>query len=257
MGIFDFHKAIVREPGRSVVNGLRTGSGAPRREAVATQHRAYVAALRQCGLEVDVLPPLEEFPDSMFVEDPALVFAEGAILLRPGAPSRAAEAETMRPVLHRHFPRVLDLEEGVHVDGGDVLVTSREVFVGLSGRTSGRGAESVCRQLRKFGREAKVVEAPPEVLHLKSASSLIAEDTVLLTRSLADRGVFDGFRIVVTPEDEEAAANAVRIRDKVLMDERCPRTIDLVCREGLAVMALTVRDVALLDAGLSCMSLRW
>src|SRR5882672_2135089 len=123
MRAFDFTHAIVREPGRSVVDGIRTTPSAPTYEGVMTEHRAYVAALRAAGLSVDVLPPLEGFPDSVFVEDPAFVVPEGAILLRPGAPSRLGEREAMRGALTKHFERIPELEEGELVDGGDVLIT--------------------------------------------------------------------------------------------------------------------------------------
>jgi len=130
MRVFDFTHAIVREPGRSVVDGIRTTPNAPSYEGVMTEHRAYVAALRAAGLSVDVLPPLEGFPDSVFVEDPAFVVPEGAILLRPGAPSRLGEREAMRDALGEHFGRLPELQEGELADGGDVLVTPRTIFIG-------------------------------------------------------------------------------------------------------------------------------
>src|ERR1700748_1052987 len=110
MRVFDFTHAIVREPGRSVVNGISTASNPPSYDGVVAEHRAYLEALRNAGLTVDILPPLEAFPDSVFVEDPALVFPEGAILLRPGVASRLGEAEHMRAPLNRYFDRVLELE---------------------------------------------------------------------------------------------------------------------------------------------------
>src|SRR5262249_12540463 len=106
MRVFDFTHAIVRDPGRSVIGGLRTTPGAPCYEGVMAEHRAYFAALRAAGLTVDVLPPLEDFPDSVFVEDPAFVVPEGAILLRPGAPSRLGEREAMRDAIGKHFGHV-------------------------------------------------------------------------------------------------------------------------------------------------------
>src|ERR1700687_6091388 len=100
MRVFDFDHAIVREPGRSVVRGIRGDPhAAPSFEGILREHGLYVAALRAAGLQVDVLPPLERYPDSVFVEDPALVFAEGAILLRPGAATRLGESEETRSVL--------------------------------------------------------------------------------------------------------------------------------------------------------------
>src|SRR3954466_14884987 len=107
MRIFDFDRAITRRPGRSVVNGLRAGDhGGPGFDGVAAEHRAYVDVLGNAGLAVTELPPLEHYPDSIFVEDPALVFPEGAVLLRPGAPSRRDEAVALEPALHQAFENV-------------------------------------------------------------------------------------------------------------------------------------------------------
>jgi dimethylargininase len=95
--VFDFDSAILRTPATSVVHGLRAHDrGNPIFEAVLAEHAAYAAALEAAGLRVELLEPLEEFPDSVFVEDPALVFREGAILLRPGAPTRVGETSLRR-----------------------------------------------------------------------------------------------------------------------------------------------------------------
>ena len=258
MRVFDFDHAIVRQPGRSVVNGLRDDRhSTPSFEGVLREHRAYVAALRAAGLEVDVLPPLERFPDSVFVEDPALVFPEGAILLSPGAPSRLAERDEMRPALARHFGRVLELNDGEFVDGGDVLVTPAAIYVGLSKRTSRAGAEALCARLGELGRDARLAQAPATVLHLKSAAALVSEDTIVATKAVAQTGVFADFRVLLTPDGEEAAANLVRLNDVVLVGDCYPRTAAMIAKQGLDVRTLPISEVAKLDAGLSCMSLRW
>ncbi|MDE2185086.1 MAG: dimethylarginine dimethylaminohydrolase [Alphaproteobacteria bacterium] len=258
MRVFDFDHAIVRLPGRSVIHGLRHDTQAlPDYDGVADEHRTYVSALRDAGLDVDTLPPLEDFPDSVFVEDPALVFSEGAILLRPGAASRRHEAEEMRGALRRHFHRVLELGEGACVDGGDVLVTPMSVLIGLSKRTVLEGAQALCRALAELGRQARIVETPGSVLHLKSAAALIGEDTVVTTRALEGSGMFSGFKVLLTPPGEEAAANLVRINDVVLVGSGYPRTIDMLTGHGFELRTLPVGEVAKLDAGLSCMSLRW
>jgi dimethylargininase len=258
MRVFDFDRAIVREPARNVVRGIRSdAAAAPDFKRICGEHGAYVAALRSAGLEVDVLPPLEAFPDSVFVEDPALVLPEGAILLRPGAPSRLGEREEMREALKRRFDRVLELGDGEYADGGDVLVTPMTIFIGLSRRTNRPGAEALRARLREFGRDARIVETPPPILHFKTASSLLREDTVLVTKAMAASGVFSEFRTLFTPDGEEAAANALRVNDLVLAGDRYPRTLDLIRKEGLDVAALPVAEIAKLDAGLSCMSLRW
>lgn len=258
MRVFDFTHAIVREPGRSAVDGLREDKAqTPSFEKIAAEHRGYVAALRDLGLIVDVLPPLEAFPDSLFVEDPALVFPEGAILLRPGAPSREGEREPMRGVLKRHFPSVAELGKTEFADGGDVLVTPQTVFIGLSKRTTRAGAQALAKHLRALGREARIAETPASILHFKTASSLLDETTILCTAAMAQSGVFDGFRHVVTPPGEEAAANALRVNGVVLLADRFAKTAQLVRGLGLAVQTLPVSEIAKLDAGLSCMSLRW
>jgi len=253
MRVFDFTHAIVRTPARSVVNGLRMGGEAPTFEGVSAQHGNYVAALREIGLNLDVLPPLEDFPDSTFVEDPALTFPDGAILLQPGAPSRAAEPEQMRAALTRHFRKVLEVGPDEHVDGGDVLVTPATVFIGLSKRTSLAGATALQGRLRELGRDSCITETPKDVLHFKSVSSLVAEDVILCTPPMAR--FFDGFKILIAPE--EAAPNAIRVNDTVFVGAEYPRTVAMLRAEGFDVTPVPVSEIAKLDAGLSCMSLRW
>jgi len=255
--VFDFHSALVRTPGTSVVNGLRAGAGpAPVYETVLTEHLTYIDALRAARLEVTVLDALEQFPDSIFVEDPALVFRQAAILLRPGAPSRQAEAQELSATLEARFPRVLRLSDGF-ADGGDVLVTPDRVLIGLSSRTNAAGAANLRALLSTIGLDSQVVETPRGTLHLKSDCALLDEQTVLATEGLANSGVLDGFRILVVPEDERSAANALRVNDVVFVRAGCLRTHDLLVAHGLDVVPLPVSEIARIDAGLSCMSLRW
>jgi dimethylargininase len=255
--VFDFNCAIVRTPGKSVVNGLRADAGpAPEFESVLLEHQAYVAALRAASVEVTVFGALEQFPDSIFVEDPALVFSQAAILLRPGAPSRRAEAHELSATLAARFPHVLQLREGF-ADGGDILVTPGRVLIGLSARTDAAGAADLRALLASIGLDSEAVETPRGTLHLKSDCSLIDEETVLATEELARSGVLKGFRILVVPEEERSAANALRVNDVVFIRAGCPRTSDKLVTHGLNVVPLPVSEIAKIDAGLSCMSLRW
>lgn len=257
MRVFDFNSAIVRQPGKSVVNGLRANAGpAPAFDAVKAEHQSYVAALRAAGVQVTALEALESFPDSIFVEDPALVFSQAAILLRPGAPSRMAEARELAATLEERFPAVLPLSAGF-ADGGDILVTPSHVLIGLSARTDAAGASSLQELLNSIGLASKVVTVPQGTLHLKTDCSLVDEETVLATAVLAKSGVLDGFRILVVPEEERSATNALRINDVLLMKAGCPRTLDMLVKHGLKVLPLPVSEIAKIDAGLSCMSLRW
>lgn len=257
MRVFDFNSAIVRTPGRSVVEGLRAVPGpSPDFQALLLEHQAYVAALTAAGLAVTQLEPLEQFPDSVFVEDPALVFTQGAILLRPGAASRRAETQELAPALAARFPRLLALREGF-ADGGDILVTPREVVIGLSGRTDAAGARNLQGLLQELGLPSRVVEVPLGTLHLKTDCSLVDEETVLATAELAASGVLAGYRTLTVPPDERRATNAVRVNDRVLLRDGCPRTLELLEKQGLAAIPLPSAEIARIDAGLSCMSLRW
>lgn len=257
MKVFEYDSAIARAPGRSVVSGLRAdGGGDPDADGVLAEHAAYVAALEEAGVRVEVLPPLEKFPDSVFVEDPALVFPGAAILLRPGAASRMGETAEIEPALRRRFGSVLALTEGF-ADGGDVLVTPQGIFIGLSARTDETGARGLARLLEGLGYAARIAPTPEGVLHFKTASALLDEETIVATSALADAGLFDGFRVLTVPEGEERAANLLRINDRVLLGADYPRTRELLDKAGHRVVPLPVSEIRRIDAGLSCMSLRW
>jgi dimethylargininase len=231
--VYEFDSAIVRLPSTSVVNGLRADDrGNPTYEGVLAEHAAYVGALESAGVSVQVLDPLEEFPDSIFVEDPALVFTSGAILLRPGISAREGETAVIAPVLRDRFERVLELQRG-YVDGGDVLTTP------------------------ELGLKGTIVETPANVLHFKSDCSLVSEDTVISTSRLAASGVFNGFKQIIVPDGEEAAANALRVNNVVFVGTDYPQTIALLQSNGFNVQPLKTSEIAKIDAGLSCMSLRW
>jgi len=255
--IYEFNAAIVRRPASTVTAGLRAlDRGDPTYEGIKGEHDAYVAALRQAGVQVEVLEPLEAFPDSIFVEDPALVFTAGAIQLRPGNVSREGEAEFIAPVLKRYFEKVVRLPRG-HVDGGDVLRTPGRVLIGLSARTTRAGAEALVECLAEFGETGVIVKTPDNVLHLKSDSALLDDDTILSTQRLSSSGVFSDFKQIIVPEGEEAAANALRINDRVFVGADYPRTTALLREEGYKTVPLRTSEITKIDAGLSCMSLRW
>lgn len=253
-----FDRAIVRRPGRSVVDGLRAvDRGDPSFDDVQAEHRAYVAALEDAGVEVTVLPALDAYPDAVFVEDPALVFTQGAVLLRPGAPSRRDEATHLRDALDAAFDRVLDpMAEGC-AEGGDMLTTPEKVIIGLSSRTDARGATEVQTALRELGLHSEIAHTPEGVLHFKSDCSILDETTILATARLAASDVFGGFDVIEVPAGEQAAANALRVNDVLLVSAQFPRTIDLLDRRGFEVVALPTPAIQRIDAGLSCMSLRW
>lgn len=147
-----FNRAIVRPPSSSCVHGLRaTDTGAPDYETFCMQHGRYVAALRNQGLEITELQSLEAFPDSVFVEDVALCLPQGLVLLRPGTPSRAGEVEASQDELTRACGSHLHSLQDGHVDGGDIMLTDRELIIGLSSRTNEPGVRGLERLVTPWG----------------------------------------------------------------------------------------------------------
>ena len=255
---FTFTHAITRRPADSVVAGLRAvDTGAPDIARFRDHHVAYVAALRTTGAEVLVLDPLEAFPDSVFVEDAALCLPEGAVVMRPGAPSRLGEAAEMAPHLAAVYPDLRRIEGPGFIEGGDIVVTEREILVGTSARTDAAGVAELARLVADWGHVVRVVETPPGVLHFKTDCSLLDEDTVLATERLAASGCFEGYRVLLTAPGEEAAANAIRFNDRVIMAAGFPRTREALDQAGYAVTEIGNTEAAKLDGGMSCLSLRF
>jgi dimethylargininase len=252
-----FTHAIVRRPAASAIHGLRSVErGVPDIDRLRLEHAAYVNTLTHLGLTVDVLGPLEAHPDSVFVEDPALVFPEGAIVLRPGAPSRLGEAAELRPALASRFATVLELSQGF-ADGGDVLRTPEVVYIGLSARTDEEGAAGLAALVATLGYRSLVVRPPAGVLHLKTACSLVDDHTLLATREIVEAGIITGLDVLVVPDGEDLAANLLRINGVVLMAAGFTQTAAMLTAHGHDVRTLDLAEVMKLDAGLSCMSLRW
>lgn len=254
---YRFTHAITRAPAASVIRGLRAvDTGTPDLAILRAHHAAYIATLRETGATVIELPPLEDFPDSVFVEDTALCLPEGAVIMRPGAPSRLGEAAEMSPHLKALYTDVRTIHEG-HIEGGDILVTGREILVGRSARTDAAGIASLARLTADWGHALREVHTPPGVLHFKTDCSLLDAETILSTDRLAASGCFDGYRVIPVAEGEEAAANTIRFNDLVLMPAGFPRTRDTILAAGYQVREIGNSECAKLDGGMSCLSLRF
>lgn len=254
---YRFNRAVVRSPCKAIVGGLRAvDRGAPDPDVFRAEHRAYIAALQGLGVEVTVLPPLEEFPDSVFIEDTALCLPQGVIILRPGAASRFGEASQSAVALAGMGLDILEIGAPGTVDGGDVLVTGSAILVGLSARTSPEGFDSLSEILSGWGYEARAVRTPANVLHFKSDCNALDDNTLLCTSRLSHDPQLEGFNILIVPPGEEAAANSIRVNDTVLVPAGYPATAALLEANGYVVETLPASQAALLDGGLSCMSLR-
>lgn len=255
---FRFTHALCRRPARTCTQGLRAiDMGAPDPDLFDAEHAAYMDALRHAEVMVTVLGPQEAFPDSCFIEDPALCLKGVAIVLRPGAPTRLGEAAALKPVLEGLFPEVRDLPGEGFVEGGDILCSETEVMVGLSARTDRAGVDALRPLVEDLGYSLRIVETPADILHFKTDSSLLDAETILATPKLAATGCFDGHRVIETAPMESAAANAIRVNDLVFLSAGHKRTADRLDKAGYKVVELPMTQAALLDGGLSCLSLRY
>ncbi|MEM6660652.1 MAG: arginine deiminase family protein [Pseudomonadota bacterium] len=255
---FSFTHAITRTPAASAVDGLRAvDTGAPDLELFRQHHADYIAALRSTGATVIELDPLEDFPDSVFVEDSALCLPDGAIAMRPGAPSRLGEAAAMAPELEEIYGDVLRIEGPGFIEGGDILMTETEILVGKSARTDANGVQELARLVADWGWAVREVQTPPDVLHFKTDCSLMDGETILATPRLAASGCFDGYRVIHTADGEDASANAIRFNDLVLFPAGFPRTAEALDKAGYTVREVGNSEATKLDGGMSCLSLRF
>ncbi len=256
---YRFSHAITRRPAASITQGLRAvDTGAPVWALLAQHHAGYVAALKSTGATVIELPALEAYPDSVFVEDTALCLPEGAVVMRPGAPTRLGEAGEMLPHLAALYGQVLRIAgAGSFIEGGDILTTEREILVGRSARTNAAGVAELRRLVAPWGHKVREVLTPPGVLHFKTDCSLLDEETILSTERLDASGCFAGYRVIHTAAGEQACANAIRFNDLVLLPAGFARTRDALDRVGYAVREIGNSECAKLDGGMSCLSLRF
>lgn len=255
---FRFNNAIVRAPSTSVTQGLRNDPNkTPEPELFRKQHEIYVTEIKRAGARIVQLPPVESFPDSVFVEDTAICFENTAIVLRPGAPSRFGEAELIEPTLEEHFAHVLNIEGSGHIDGGDVLLSDDHAYIGLSARTNQSGLDALAVILKEHDYTPVQVKIPDDILHFKTECGLLDSSTIFATGKLAALDCFPGYQIIEVPMGEEAAANIVRYNDVVFISAGFPLSLALLRDAGYQVIPIDTSEPAKIDGGLSCMSLRF
>jgi len=255
---YTFSHAICRTPAVSTVNGLRAvDTGAPDLELFKQHHEDYVSALKDTGASVSVLPATEDYPDAVFVEDAALCLKDLAIVMRPGAPTRLGEADEIIGPLQAVYSTVLRIQGSGFIEGGDILTTEREILIGLSARTNRAGVNELKEHLEPYEYRVRMVDTPADVLHFKTDCSLLDEETLLSTKRLANTGCFKDYKLIYTADGEEAAANAIRFNDSVLMPAGFPKTRDALLAAGYKVKEIGNSEAAKLDGGMSCLSLRF
>ena len=254
----EFSRAITRKPAATIIDGLRAiDTGTPDLARMLAAHDAYIKTLRETGAEVIELPALAKYPDSVFVEDTALCLPQGAILMRPGAPTRVGEVAKMAPTLRDIYTDVRQIKGPGTIEGGDILVTSREILVGLSDRTDQAGVDELTELVRDWGYTVRTITIPADVLHFKTDCSLLDVDTILSTQRLAVSGCFADYNVIYTAPNEEAAANAIRYNRFVIMAAGFPNTAKRLRDSGYDVREIDNTECAKLDGGMSCLSLRF
>ena len=217
----------------------------------AAQHRAYEDCLRALGLRVLSLPALPDLPDSVFVEDPALVLDEVAILARPGAASRRPEADAIAEALALFRP-LRRIEPPATLDGGDVFRAGRTLYAGLSRRTNPEGVAQLAAIAGPLGYAVTPVEVRG-CLHLKSAACYIGRNTILADRDWIDPAPFATHRILDVAEPW--AADVLEIGGAILMPESFPQTRFALEAEGFPVETLDLSELQKAESGITCMSL--
>ena len=252
-----FKRAIVRKPCKNLVKGLTSADlGLPDFELAIIQHQEYINALQQCGLEVHILEADENYPDSVFVEDVALLTDQCAIITNPGAKSRKGEVDEMEKVLSKFYSNIEKISSPGTVEAGDIMMVGNHFYIGLSDRTNPKGAEQMISILGKYGLTGSSVELN-EMLHLKTGVSYLENNNMLVAGEFMNHPEFEKFERIAIPKDEMYAANSLWINDKVLVPAGNYKVKKMIENAGYEVISLDMSEFRKLDGGLSCLSLRF
>lgn len=254
------HHALVRPPSDSYASGqTQSREGPPDLKLALAQHGAYCQALREAGLAVTVLPPESNFPDSCFVEDPAIITPRGAILMRPGAPSRAGEVTSTAAALRQWYSDIPRIAAPGTVDGGDICEADGHYFIGLSSRTNPAGADQLSAILAELGYRASILDlrASRRLLHLKTGMAYIGDGRIVATADVPHDDELAAYERIPVAEDERYAANCIRVRDRIMIAAGYPKLAETLIDCGYDLRCVEMSEFRKMDGGLSCLSLRW
>lgn len=222
-------------------------------ERARVQHRQYEELLTELSCKLIRLHAEPELPDSVFVEDTAIVLDELAVITRPGAESRRAETASVAGVL-KQYRKLFHIELPGTLDGGDVLRINKTLYAGLSARSNPEGIEQLRRLLAPFGYSVTAVELH-DCLHLKSAVTQVAENTLLINHAWADARVFDSYKLVKVDPSEPFAANSLLIGNTAIYPEAFPKTRKRLEVQGIDVRTVDASELAKAEGGVTCCSL--
>jgi dimethylargininase len=218
-----------------------------------TQHEEYIRALKSLGCSVIELPSEADLPDSVFVEDAAFILHEVAVITRPGADSRKPETESVARVLSP-FRKLVHLEEPATLDGGDVLVLGKRIFVGLSTRSKQGAIDQLNVLLAEHGYSVTGVHLH-DCLHLKSAVSRVNDQTLLINKNWLDTHHFENYRLIEVDPEEPFAANCLPVGESIIYPKAFPKTCARLEEAGYKIVKVDVSELAKAEGAVTCCSL--
>ena len=255
-----FQNVIVRRPCKALVEGITSNPqlGKPDYALALQQHDDYIAALRQCGVEVTILPADERYPDSCFVEDPAVITSKCAIITNPGAPSRNGEKDEIIGAIRKFFPedKIEYIQAPGTLEGGDVMMVGNHFYVGRSARTNEEGIRQFIAILEKYGLSGSEVTLE-EVLHLKTGVNYLENGNMLVAGEFVRKPEFAQYNRVEIPQEEAYAANCIWVNGTVIVPKGYPAVEAAVRTLGYPVLLVDTSEYRKIDGGLSCLSLRF
>jgi len=240
-----------------MVSGITTAElGQPNFEVAQRQHKKYIEALETCGVNVTVLEPDEDYPDSVFVEDTALITPECAIITNPGALSRRGETESMGTALLEFFSEIEEIKTPGTLDAGDIMMVGSHYYIGLSARTNPAGAQQLIEILKRYDLTGSTVDMAG-ILHLKTGLSYLENNLLLIASGFLNEPQFKDFDRIEIADDESYGANSVWVNGTVLVPAGFPKAKAGIESKGLKTIELNMSEFQKLDGGLSCLSLRF
>lgn len=251
-------QAIVRRVSPSYAASYRRIGVSIDQDRALAQHHAYVEALRDAGLGVDIVEADVERYDCVFVEDTAVVWDSHALVTRM-LPDREGE----QPPVEEHLRRsheIVRLPSGATLEGGDVLHVDAVTYVGLSSRTNRAGAEALRGLMNRFGRPVRPVPVVG-ALHLKTVVTYLGNGTLIAAPGAIGKDSFGVGEIIFTEPEESRAANCLLIRDRLLIPARCPvterRLRQFADEHGIRVVPLDISEFEKGEGSVTCLSLIW
>ena len=256
-----FTKAITKKPCKALIDGISTamfGEGTPIYEDAVKQHDKYVATLKELGLDVTELEADERYPDSCFVEDPAVVMERCAVITNPATDSRNGEKLEIVSTIEKFYDKsqIFYIEAPGTMEGGDVMKVGDHFYVGLSDRTNAEGAKQFNDIVTKFGYTSSTVPVT-EGLHLKDFVIYLENNNMLVTPIMNEMEAFKEFNRFVIDEDELYAINSMNINGTVLVPEGYPKTQKIIEDLGYPIVLVDTGEFRKIDGSLTCLSLRF